>query len=229
MQSVVGLVPGQLSVKYFTDPLCCWSWTFEPVFQQLKDEMGKVLSIQYHMCGLVSSWENYNDTVNAVSKPIQMGPIWLQAKQLSGMYINDKIWFTDPPASSYPACTAVKCAGLQSREAEELYLFKLREAVMVHGKNIAKREVLMEIATKLAKEHPYLLNMSVFEKDLTSDMVIDAFRNDMQEAANLGITRFPTLQVKAAGKKEYLLLTGTRPYSALRASIQSVLDKEPMY
>lgn len=215
---------GQLSIKYFTDPLCCWSWTFEPIFRKLKEEIGEVMSVQYYMCGMLASWENYNDPLNAVSKPIQMGPVWLQAKQMSGTYINDKIWFTDPPASSYPACTAVKCAGIQSQQAEELYLFKLREAVMVHGKNIAKKEVLLEIAKTLSDEYPGLLNVTLFEKELTSDRVINAFRNDMQEADYRGITRYPTLLVGMQGKKERLLLTGNRPYEALIASIRSVLE-----
>jgi len=215
------LVPGQLSIKYFTDPLCCWSWTFDPAFRQLKNEMGDALSVQYYMCGLISNWESYNDTVNAVNRPIQMGPIWLQAKQLSGIYINDKIWFTDPPASSYPACTAVKCAGMQSKQAEELYLFKLREAVMVHGKNIAKKEVLLEIATTLSAEHPDLLDISLFRQELTSDKVIAAFRKDMQEADYHGITRYPTLLVSAPDRKEQLRLVGNRPYSALHALIST--------
>jgi putative protein-disulfide isomerase len=223
MNPLNSAVAGQISIKYFTDPLCCWSWTFEPVFQQLKDEMGDALSIRYYMCGLLSNWENYNDTLNAVNKPIQMGPIWLQAKQMSGTYINDTIWFTDPPASSYPACTAVKCAGMQSKQAEELYLFRLREAVMVKGKNIAKRKVLLGIARTLANDG--LLDISQFEEELTSDKVINAFRSDMQEADYRGITRYPTLLVNVPGKKEYLILVGNRPYSALRASIQSVFEK----
>ena len=226
MQSSGNSVPGQLSIKYFTDPLCCWSWAFEPILRELKNEMGNTLSIQYYMCGLISSWDNYNDTLNSVSKPIQMGPIWLQAKQMSGTYINDRIWFTDPPASSYPACTAVKCAAMQSEKAEELYLYKLREAVMVHGKNIAKRNILLEIATTLSNEHPGLLDIHLFEQDLISDKVIHAFRNDMQEADYRGITRFPTLLINAPGKKEHLMMVGNRPYKALRASIQSVLDKQ---
>lgn len=227
MESVGVVFPGQLSIKYFTDPLCCWSWTFEPVFQQLKSEMGDALSVQYYMCGLISSWKNYNDTLNAVSKPIQMGSIWLQAKQMSGTYINDTIWFTDPPASSYPACIAVKSAALQSKKAEELYLFKLREAVMVHGKNIAKKQVLMEVAENLSAENPGLLDVSAFELELASNEVINAFRKDMQEADYRGITRYPTLLISTPGKNEQLMLTGNRPYTALRASIQSVLDLQP--
>jgi len=226
MQTTDEFISGQLSIKYFTDPLCCWSWTFEPAFQQLKNEMGDALSVQYYMCGLLPGWENYNDSLNAVSKPIQMGPVWLQAKQMSGTYINDKIWFTDPPASSYPACIAVKCAGMQSEKAEELYLFKVREAVMVHGKNIAKREVLIEIATALSYEYPGLLDVSLFDQELTSDKVINAFRKDMQEADYRGVLRYPTLLVSTPGKKEHLMLTGNRPYNALRASIQSVLERQ---
>src|SRR4051812_40504790 len=115
-----------VNIVYYTDPLCCWSWAFEPQWKRLQYEFGSQLS--WHNClgGLLQSWEAFNDPINAINRPLQMGPLWFQAKHISGMPVYDRIWIEDPPSSSYPACLAVKCAGLQSAQAEEVYLRRIR-------------------------------------------------------------------------------------------------------
>lgn len=205
----------KVNIVYYTDPLCCWSWAFEPVIQQLKEEFEDRLHLRYCMGGMLADWKNYHDSLNAVSRPVQMGPVWLQAKQMTGVYLNDRIWFTDPPASSYPACAAVKCAALQSEAAEALYLHKVREAVMIKEKNIAKREVLIALANELATEHPAVFNAVLFEQQLNDERVVAAFKSDLQETQYRGITRFPTLLINIPGNKGSVLLTGNRPYTAI--------------
>ena len=216
---------GQLNITYFTDPLCCWSWVFEPVWQQLKKDLAPVLSYKYCMAGMIPSWDQYHDTLNSVNKPIQMGPVWLQAKNLSGTFIDDKLWFNDPPASSYPACVAVKCAALQSPALEELYLYKLREAALLHGRNIAKREILLEVAGELSGNKNGGLDLKRFGEQLTSAEAIESFRNDLSNVSNCGISRFPSLAISIEGKQGSLILTGNRPYEAVMASIQALSEK----
>lgn len=215
-------VDQQLNVVYYTDPLCCWSWTFEPVIRQLKEEFAGRLNLRYCMGGMLADWKNYHDELNAVSRPVQMGPVWLQAKQMAGVQLNDRIWFTDPPASSYPACAAVKCAALQSQMAEELYLYKVREAVMLKEKNIAKKEVLIALAHDLTKEYPGIFDAVLFEQQLNDERVITAFKSDLQETQYRGIKRFPTLLISSPGKRGNVLLTGNRPYSVILDCIQQL-------
>jgi putative protein-disulfide isomerase len=203
----------KVDIVYYTDPLCCWSWVFEPVIQQLRTQY----NLRYCMAGMLASWESYHDTLNAVTRPIQMGPVWLQAKQMSGIPLNDKIWFKDPPASSYPACVAVKCAAMQSAAAEEMYLARLREAVMLNEQNIAKKEVLLAIA----KEVP-LLDIALFEQQLSSEQVLNAFKADLQETQYRGIKRFPSLLITVPGKKTGVLLTGNRPLESIIEAINQL-------
>src|SRR5215217_1540336 len=61
-----------ISITYYTDPLCCWSWVFEPVWQQLQTEFIKQFTWRYCMGGLLPGWKNYYDSVNSVSRPVQM-------------------------------------------------------------------------------------------------------------------------------------------------------------
>lgn len=153
-----------------------------------------------------------------------MGPMWMEAKHLSGMPMMDQIWMTDPPDSSYPACIAVKSAALQSPKAEELYLRALREAVMISGQNIAKDYVLMDIAKKLAEEHPGLLDLERFENDLYGETGPSAFRHDMQKVRYNRIGRFPTLTVQL-GDKPGVMITGYRPYNVLLDALRRVVPK----
>lgn len=208
---------GRLEIVYYTDPLCCWSWAFEPAWQQLLQEQQGNISWRYCMGGLLAGWPTYHDAVNAVSKPVQMGPLWMQASQVSGQPMNDRIWFLDPPASSYPACLAVKCAGIQSGEAAHLYLYAIRSAIMKDGKNIAKKTVLLETAAGLSAEHPGILDLQRFEADLESDQAVDLLKQDLQEVSYRNITRFPTLSVKQGNKR--VVITGYRPYEALQGII----------
>src|SRR5436305_1999889 len=92
----------QLQIVYYTDPLCCWSWAMEPQLRRIQFEFREI-SWRYCMGGLLPEWKNYNHEVNSVSRPIQIGPVWMHAGQVSGMPMDTTIWMRDPPQSSYPA------------------------------------------------------------------------------------------------------------------------------
>jgi predicted DsbA family dithiol-disulfide isomerase len=201
----------RVKITYYTDPLCCWSWAFEPQWRRLCYEFGDCIAYEYRMGGLISNWNNYNDVVNSISRPLQMGPLWMQAHHVSGMPMQDRIWMNDPPQSSYPACVAVKCAALQSAIAEEKYLRYAREAAMIHGRNIARQNVLFEIAEQLADE----INFDVhqFKEDYTTGAGIENFKNDMQQVQYKNINRFPTLTV--TNGESGIIVTGYRSYHSL--------------
>src|SRR5690606_17580057 len=162
------------------------------------------ISYRYCMGGLLPGWKNYNDSVNSVTRPAQMGPVWMHAQQLSGMPIQPDIWMRDPPASSYPACMAVKCAGLQSADAGEVFLRCLREAIMIRSANITNKEVLLIIAEEVAAIIP-AFDPDRFRLDLTGDVALEAFRKDLLEVQHHNLSRFPTLLVKNKNKQAILI------------------------
>src|SRR5437868_2342868 len=104
----------RIQITYYTDPLCCWSWAMEPHWRMFAYQFRDSISWRYCMSGLIPTWNNYVDEVNAVSRPAQLGPVWFQAGKISGMPVNGKMWHDTQPRSSFPACIAVKCAFLQS-------------------------------------------------------------------------------------------------------------------
>lgn len=207
--------PGnKVEIVYYTDPLCCWSWVFESTWQRFQTEYKEELSWRYCMGGLLPNWQNYVDSLNSVSKPVQMGPVWMHAAHVGAVPIRHNIWIEDPPNSSYPACIAVKCAELQSSEAGELYLGLLREACMKDGKNISKKEVLRDVASTAMRINPEVFSLEVFDQDMKDRKGLEAFRKDLQQTQYHRINRFPTLVIKKPGSPA-IRLTGNIPYSVL--------------
>ena len=203
---------GQVEVTYFTDPLCGWSWAMEPQWRRFRFEFRDQVQWRYCMSGLLPAWNHFHDSTNAVSRPAQMGPLWMEASHLSGMPINSTMWAFDPPESSYPACIAVKCAEAQSFIAGENYLRLLREAVMIHGKNIGDISVLFDVADGLSDIIPSLFNAESFRQEWENKRAIDAFRKDLEDVRSKGIKRFPSLLFRRQGKAP-LLLQGYKPYT----------------
>ena len=211
---------GSIDITYFTDPLCCWSWAFEPEWRKLQYEYRDKFTWHYCMSGLLPSWNNFNDTINSVKRPIQMGPVWMQASYTSGMPIEYNLWIKDPPASSYPACIAVKAAQLQGEQYGEKYLRLLREAVMLNAVNIAKDEILLRIAETLAEQSKNF-DPVLFKKHLYSTEALEAFKADMQIVHRYNITRFPTLIIRKQ-KAQSVIISGYRSYNALVEALKKV-------
>lgn len=210
-----------LEVVYYTDPLCCWSWAFEPHWRRLRAEFGAALDCRYRMAGMIADWGSYSDPLNSVSRPLHMGPIWREAQHLAGAAVDDRIWMEDPPASSHPGCLAVKAAELQSADAADLYLRRLREAVMTQRRNIARPEVLLELADEVAAGAPDRLDAVRLRRDLDGQAAREALREDIKEARYRGIGRFPTLTLCLRGGTG-IVLVGYRPYEALLSALARI-------
>ncbi len=211
----------RIDIVFYTDPLCCWSWAMEPQWRRIQYEYRDLLSIRYCMGGLLSDWNNFNDSINSVSRPIQMGPVWAEAKHISGMPVYDRIWMSDPPATSYTACVAVKCAGLQSTNAEEKFLRKCREELMINGVNIARQSSLFSIAEKLAAELDDF-SADKFKQDYQSGAGAEAFKDDLKEVRFKNINRFPTLKLNNKSGKA-ILLSGYKSYKSLKKVFNELL------
>lgn len=209
---------GQIKITFYTDPLCCWSWALERHWRLLLKNYPDDISYRYVMGGMIPHWDGYNDPLNSVSKPIQMGPVWMHASEVTNVKMNYNIWHNDPPTSSYPACIAVKTAGLQSEATSEKYLFKIRQALMEDGENISKREVLLAIAEKLDDEE---FDFKKFERDWDSGKGKESFRNDLQKTRFHSIGRFPTLTLQNHEGKG-IMIVGFRPYEMLEKAFDHI-------
>jgi putative protein-disulfide isomerase len=208
-------------VTYYTDPLCCWSWAFEPVWQRFCENYGEQIERRYVMGGMIPDWKRYTDPVNNVSAPVQMGPVWMHASAVTHVPMDYTIWHSDPPSSSYPSCIAVRNAFLQSQSAGEVYLSAVRRAVMVDRRNIARQDVLDAIANEVSARTNNVFNVTTFADPEHQTLAREAFRQDLQKIAFHKIGRFPTITlVNAQGKG--LIMPGYRPFERLRQGMEAM-------
>jgi len=219
-----------VELAYYTDPLCPWSWAMEPHWRRLRFEFGGRIAWRYVMGGMVKDWRSYRDEINTVHRPSQMGPQCYQVRHLTGMPLDERIWHEDPPASSYPACLAVKAAARQGVEAGEAYLRRLRESIMLGRRNVARGEVLLSLAEEVAGEdRPGLaFDVARFADDLLGDHVRDAFQADLKETRAGDIARFPTLLLRGT-EGPGIALVGYRPYEVMREALTRIApDFQPI-
>jgi putative protein-disulfide isomerase len=212
-----------IEVTIYTDPLCCWTWVMQPQWKRLISDLkaNAATRITYKMGGLLPSWKHFTDGVSAIQKPVQMGPEWMHARVMSGAAIDDRIWVTDPPASSFPACIAVKCAELQSAATGAGYFYLLQEAVMAKSLNIAKTDILLALAMELSVRHPEF-DKQRFKEDLFGTAGKEAFRKDLQECRYLGIRRMPTILFRSSNKGA-VLLSGYQSYESLEKAYAAIV------
>ena len=93
----------------------------------------------------------------------------------SGMPIDARLWSTNPIASTYPACQAVKAAAEQGPDAAYRYLRRLREGLMTERKKLDHAEALV------GEAGPAGLNVDRFRIDLASNAITEAFAADLDE------------------------------------------------
>lgn len=209
----------RLEIVVFTDPLCCWSWALEPQLRRLRYAYAGRIAWRTVMGAMIEDWTRFEDPLNSVHRPSQMGPLWIQAREMSGMPIDPDLWVRDPPASSLPACRAVKAAQMQGPVAGDRLLRRLREAVMIEGCNIAREEAIRQVASRLAADCPDLFDLGRFDEDLAAPASQKALEEDVKEARFRRIGRFPTLVLRTPDGPPHILV-GWRPYAALAAAVQ---------
>lgn len=197
---------------YFTDPLCSACWGFEPILRRLLLEYGEDCEIHYHMGGLLPLWEAFHS--GSVDSPQALAAMWTQASAHYRMPINPQVLHDDPPSSSYPSCIAYKVLEAINAPRAALFLRRIREMLMVEGKNIARADVLLQAATACGFSGNEF-DESSFESGQA------AFEDDLKLARQLGVGGFPTVLVKG-NTADAVKLVGAREYTAYEQALETL-------
>ena len=155
-----------VTVRYFTDPACSWSWSTEPTVRKLMVEFGENLRWTFVMGGLA------RDYTSGHARLVQE---WLDVADEGRMPLDPRLWTEGPIRSTYPASMAVKAAAEQAADAGYGYLRRLREGLFCFRRKLDTTEALVEEA-RAAK-----LNVERFRIDLGSHAIVEAFGEDLEE------------------------------------------------
>jgi putative protein-disulfide isomerase len=156
-----------VEARYFTDPACPWSWAWEPSLRRLSREFGDGVRITFVLGGLARRFGPPEDLVAE----------WLDAADRSGMPIDPRLWWEAPPASSFPACLAVKAAAEQGPEVAAPYLRRLRLGLLCARRKLDATEALVEEARAVPG-----LDVARFRIGLASNAIVEAFGRDLERA-----------------------------------------------
>jgi putative protein-disulfide isomerase len=156
-----------VQVRFYTDPVCPWSWAAEPALRRLMWEFEDELEFVWVMGGLARSYEKA-DMLEVVST-------WLEDAAAGGMPCDPRIWIADPLDSTYPACRAAKAAAEQGSDAAYRYLRVVREGIMCERRKLDHPAELIDAAERAG------IDRQRFEAQLESDASEEAFRADLEE------------------------------------------------
>jgi predicted DsbA family dithiol-disulfide isomerase len=187
----------EVHLVYYTDPGDPWSWAMETARRRLQLELGERLRVEYRMGGFAREVED----------PAAMAALWEQAAARSGARVDATLWSEAPPASTYPACLAVKAAGDQGDELAARYLRRLREGFAYRIRKLDTTEALVEEAREAG------LDAKRFRIDLASNATVEAFGADLEHmrARGLGV---PALVFSGEGGER--TVSGYADYETLR-------------
>ena len=202
-----------VKIVYFTDPICSSCWGIEPQLRKLKLEYGEYIEIDYHMGGLLPSWDIYRS--GGINKPSDVASHWEEAGDYYEMPIDGDVWFEDPFDSSYPPSIAVKAAELQGKEKGVAFMRRLREMLFLEKKNITKWEHLQQAAREIG------LDTFEFKTDYEGK-ANQLFQEDLNLGKQLGVRGFPTLFFTDADNNQALVY-GFKPYEDYEKTIKKFL------
>src|SRR3954454_693763 len=172
-----------VQVRFYTDPVCPWSWAAEPALRRLMWEFDDELEFTWVMGGLARRYgREYRDEEGRIRQgPDCCADLISHGLEVAAdglMRTDPRIWTESPLTSTYPACQAVKAACEQGWEAGYRYLRRVREGIMFERQKLDHAESLKALAG------PAHLDRQRFEIDLFSEAITEAFGADLEEVRN---------------------------------------------
>lgn len=215
----------QVTVYYFSDPICSYCWAFEPFLRKWLAEYGEYFVLEVKMGGLLKSWQGFTDNNNGISQPKDVASHWNEVGIKSRMPIDGSIWLDDPLDSSFPPSQAYKIVQKHDPTKAALFLRKLREFVFIEKQNISKAKVIIKAMQEanIAKEVILKVN---------SDEGKELLQEDIKLARQYQVRGFPTL-LFTGDLEQHIQITGIKSYDVYvealqKASIRQNVDKKPV-
>ncbi|PPQ29291.1 hypothetical protein CCR94_15720 [Rhodoblastus sphagnicola] len=213
-----------LPILYFSDILCIWAYFSELRLDQARHDFGAQIQVQYRFFQvfgdvpgkMATSWrdkggyDGFADHVQTIAARFPETPI------------HPRLWRDSPPASSNPAHVFLKAVQICEQEqscapgAFERAIRKVRDAFFVEGRNVARREVLLDIGASLDAPVDPICRL------IDDGRAHAALAADDREAAKLGVKGSPTMSLNEGRQT----LSGNIGYRIVEANIQELL-REP--
>ncbi len=168
--------------------MCSWCWGFAPVWQQIKDRLTDIFTIEYLVGGLAP------DTDEPMPMLLQqkLQSVWRQIQtDIPGTEFNFAFWQEcEPRRSTYHACRAVLTTKILQPEKETAMIAAIQRGYYLQARNPSDEDTLISFAADLG------LDVEQFESQLNSVKIQKMLEQNIKLAAALPINGFPGLVLK---------------------------------
>lgn len=208
--------PTSLELTLHHDVLCGWSWLADQRLRLLAEEFQPALKIHYSPFPV-----RLEDRVPTEWERMAEASAWRKVRrEKDGKGIITDLWRSDdPPRSSLPPLVALEAAhivgGVRGRDA---LLTSLRQAAFLHGINITRDDVILELAGKAGLEVHRFAN--AYSSEQTRKIVLDLH----DEAARHGVDSVPTVVIEGDW-----MITGVRSIDEYRSTIRRYVQQQGLW
>lgn len=207
-------------ILFATDPICSHCWAMEPAWRRFLHLYGEHVEVTHLYGGLLPGWDGFRDSAG-IQTPADIPPHWDEVAERYGQPIDASVWHTDPLESSYPPSIAAHAVRAIAPEREDDYLRRIRQALFLEARNIARPEVLIACAADVG------LDEKAFGSALDDASSQEAFSADLRSKANRGIRGFPTLIVEGPASEQPWVMKGSQPFFRLERALEAALGGLP--
>lgn len=220
-----------VSIAYFSDILCIWAYISQIRLDELQQNFGQQIHIDYHFIPvfgcteqrIAQGWKDrggfagFNQHIQSV------------CEQFPHISVHTDIWLKNPPTTSATSHLFLKAvqlvekdAGLTVKRADsgkehtwcESLSLQIREAFFQNNRDISNLKVLFEIAEQNG------LAAKPVEEQLNSGKALAALCRDLELRDQFHIQGSPTFVMNEARQKLY----GNVGYRILEANVQELLQ-----
>ena len=206
----------RVNVLYATDPICSHCWAMEPGWRKLLFHYGDHMDARHVYGGLLPGWNGFEDAGAGIRNPADVAPHWDEVAEYYGQPLTGDVWRHDPLSSSYPPSVAVHTVRLMAPVQEENYLRRIRQALFLEARNIARTDVLVACAEDIG------LDTAQFAALYGANVGQAGFERDMRDMRQLPVRGFPTV-IFADQDGNARVVRGTQTFEALERALLSVV------
>ncbi|GAC1338144.1 MAG: hypothetical protein NVS2B9_02730 [Myxococcales bacterium] len=203
--------PDAVEVVLYHDVLCAWSYVVDARLAHLRDEYGTAIRWRYRAYPLRPDEE----LPGRKERAVLARHFRRVAKEPEGAGVVPDLWTgRDPPTSSLPPLIALEAALPEGIEAQRQLLRALKEAAFLRGINVARRDVILELAANAGLDVPR------FVSRLDDPRSAAEVESAIDEAEAIGIKGCPALVIG-----DEWMMQGCRDLSEYRHVIDKYLTE----
>jgi predicted DsbA family dithiol-disulfide isomerase len=211
-----------LCFTYWTDPLCIWAYVAQSKLVSIvRSSPQPLLPLHRIVCVFGDIEERFETGV--WSKTGRQGRAE-KTREIAESFgidnVSGQVWVDDTPSSSWAPAMAIKAvfAAERAGEIEEgraaAYQFGVRRAFFEEDRNVAKREVQLELA-----EH-FSVPRASLERRFEDGSAVAAVARDQDERRALGVRGSPTYVFDDARE----MLYGNVPLALIEATVTALCE-----